>query len=196
MIIHRYGITLTPVSEKNKELVRLWRNAEHVRTGMIHQEMISKKEHEQWFDRLNPEKDLYFIFSSGSEDMGVVNLKNIDVENKTAEAGIFTGNKEYLDTPQPVYTVLALMDLAFFYLGMETLFATILHSNENAVKFNHALGYMPLPQNGHTDYSRYAVSKNTYLAKAGKLRKTAIQLYGNRTEIDHITKKTEILKWD
>lgn len=194
MIIKRYGIVMETITDQTKDLLRTWRNSEHVRNTMIYQKIISEEEHEKWFNSLNVDKNFYFVFSSGNNKIGVINLKDINHKEKTAEAGIFIGNTEFMNTPEPLYAVLALMDFAFLYLKMNVLFATVKSENENALRFNEALGYTLISKNDN-GIKKFFVTKNRYFSVAHNLRKMAIRIFGESTEVVKNANLHEYFYW-
>lgn len=195
MIIKRYGIVMETITDQTKDLLRKWRNAEHVRKTMIHQNIISEEEHEKWFNALNPDKNFYFIFSSSKNKIGVINLKDINDKEKTAEAGIFIGNAQFLNTPEPLYAVMAMMDFAFLYLNMNVLFASIKSNNINAIQFNKALGYTLISYDDMKEIEKYSVTKNNYFSIAKPLRTMAIRSFGDSTEIIYKGNYLEYFNW-
>ncbi len=139
MQIKKYGVELNRMTVSDLEMVRQWRNATHVRTAMEYQNHIDEQMQETWYNTLDAERDYYFIISQGSEKAGVVNLKNAD--GVEAEAGIFIGEKKFLNTLVPVAATLVVMEFAFDELGLEKLKAKIAQNNLRAIRFNEALGY-------------------------------------------------------
>ena len=137
----RYGITLRLLSYSDIEQVRHWRNQDFVRLNMEFQGLISLEEQEKWFSGLDGRHNHYFIFSYKNVDAGMVNLKNLDLSASTAEAGIFVGDKEYLNTYVPFIATIVLMEFAFDELKLTSLLAKIKIQNKNAIGFNERLGY-------------------------------------------------------
>jgi len=193
MIVERYGITLRSVLADDLELVREWRNAEHVRTRMIYTAPITEEQHRLWFETISNDRNFYFIFSYSGEPAGIVNLKDTDWKAGMAEAGIFTGNKDYLQSTVPYLAVLALMDLAFKVFKLKKLRARVTIDNSSAIAFNKSLGYIPVKEEavGET-YFLYEVSREQYDTATASVRWAAERLSGNKMIIEPEAQK-EIL---
>lgn len=167
MQIKKYGIELNRLTSADLETVRIWRNADHVRQAMEYRGHIDKSMQERWFIGLNAAQDFYFIIHHNNEKAGVVNLKHSD--GKCAEAGIFIGEKNFLNTLVPVAATLALMEFAFYDLELQCLKAKIATDNERAIRFNEALGYKrESGQNAQFVY--YSVNKQDFAEATTKFR--------------------------
>jgi UDP-4-amino-4,6-dideoxy-N-acetyl-beta-L-altrosamine N-acetyltransferase len=141
MQISKYGIVLQRLKVEDLELVRQWRNADHVRLNMDYQKIISSAEQKTWFEQLDKTNNFYFVISSDSKKVGVVNLKNINTSLVQAEAGIFIGETEYLNTLIPILATITIMEFAFETLQLKTLYAKIASNNVKAILFNESIGY-------------------------------------------------------
>lgn len=170
MEAERYGIRLASLKADQLEMVRQWRNADHVRPFMTYREVIHPEGQEEWFRSLQTNKDFYFIFYDGKTPVGLINLKAMHTEIKTAEAGIFTGDTRYLGSTVPLRAILVLMDLAFYFFGLEKLFARIEDHHCEAIAMNQALGYAPLPKVQETSYTHYEVTEPVYRRNTGGWR--------------------------
>ncbi|MEM9023031.1 MAG: GNAT family N-acetyltransferase [Bacteroidota bacterium] len=178
MRIERYGLHLETLKAAHLEQVRQWRNADHVRTHMDHQEPIGLQAQQRWFVQLDPGNNLYLIISVADTPIGVVNLKAIDWTRSVGEAGIFIGSLAHLNTTYPMLAVLALMDLAFYWLQMQRLRAKV---HAKALDFNTRLGYRPEQPDAPSPFPYYTVDQKTYLASAQALRTTAGKMHGPST---------------
>lgn len=142
MQIKKYGIVLERMQEADCELVRTWRNSEHVRLNMHYQGLITADMQQTWFSNLEKSKNLYFIICTNGVKVGLVNLKDIHPNLKTAEAGIFIGDKNYLRSMVPVLATVVIMELAFQNLGLNLLRAKMSATNDKVIEFNKRLGYL------------------------------------------------------
>jgi RimJ/RimL family protein N-acetyltransferase len=170
MRITRYGIVLESLTETDLEMVRLWRNADHVRTYMEYQTHITPEMQNNWFSALDKTTNLYFVISKDSEKIGVINLKDIHREKKTAEAGIFIGNSNFLNTMVPVLAVISLMDLAFQVLGIKELKAKIQDGNKKVILFNESIGYRRSETGRQTNFNYYSVAVQQYVKATEAMR--------------------------
>ncbi|MGL5291909.1 MAG: GNAT family N-acetyltransferase [Vibrionaceae bacterium] len=132
---------LRPISREDLQLIRYWRNLEHVREQMLVPKMISSAEHLRWFDTLDPDTCQHFIYSLDDVDIGSINLNRINNKQKTCEVGIFCGHSGYLTHWINVWASLQLYEYAFENLALERAFAVVLNHNQAALRFNHQLGF-------------------------------------------------------
>ena len=122
------------------QLVRSWRNSDHIRLKMIDQRVISRSEQVAWFRGLSPVGVHYFIYSLGEVDVGMLSINQVD-NSLEFEAGIFCGDKSFLGHWINLSAAFGLYDYAFSSLGMESAFAQVLVDNSAAVRLNSFLGY-------------------------------------------------------
>ena len=170
MKISRFGVTLSLLEETSLETVRMWRNQDNVRLTMEFVNQISPKEQHRWFLNLDKTCNLYFIFSESSKNIGLINLKEIDWNNETAEAGIFTGNHNYLNTSYAMKAIMVLMDWAFFCLKLKNVKAKIGISNQKTQSFNQRIGYQFFSETSNSHFHYYVLKKENYLNQTKKFR--------------------------
>ncbi|MBI3519359.1 MAG: GNAT family N-acetyltransferase [Bacteroidetes bacterium] len=170
MLINRYGITLRLISEQDIEKIRQWRNQDHVRLNMQYQHPISKSEQIDWYRQLDKQYNFFFIIIYKEKEIGLIHLKDINKSDNSAEAGIFVGEKEYLNTYIPIGATVALMDFGFEDLKLTTLRAKISNQNEKAIKFNETLGYV-YKNNINDDYDYYECSEENFIHNTMGLKK-------------------------
>lgn len=116
------------VRTHNAELVRNWRNREHVRSVMIYQKYITAKEHKQWIKKISNVNNIYLIVTF-EKPFGVVNLKDIDWDKMEAETGIFVGEPNFLKTIISSACALVTLHFAFNILNFNTITSKSLKSN-------------------------------------------------------------------
>jgi UDP-4-amino-4,6-dideoxy-N-acetyl-beta-L-altrosamine N-acetyltransferase len=170
MQIQKYGITLQRLEISDLELVRTWRNADHVRLNMQFQDLITPPMQIDWFQSLNVSKNQYFIIKKDAVAVGVVNIKDINDEVKTAEAGIFIGIKVYLDSTIPFLATISIMEYAFDILKLKSLKAKINTTNTKVILFNQSFGYKKEEQQRDEFFHYYTVTYNDFLLATEKWR--------------------------
>ena len=140
MQIEAFGLQLSSLQKEDIELVRMWRNLPSVREGMFFREYITEQMQSQWFNTLD-KKNIYLMISYQGEKIGVTNVKDIDWDLKTGEAGIFLGANKYNNSEVPVLAIIAMMDTFFDQYQFNFLKTKILKSNQRALFLNQSLGY-------------------------------------------------------
>lgn len=152
------------------QLLRYWRNLDHVRRCMVMKNNIERDEQRNWFDGLNNDLVRYFIFSLDSNDIGCVNLTKINVIEKTFEGGIFCGDASYLNHWVNIWACIKLYNFAFFKFSLEKSFATVLKTNKSALSLNKALGYA-FVEDIEQDIGRFVLTRTEYIRASEKIQR-------------------------
>ena len=131
-ITYKNILDLTP---EEKELVRLWRNSEHVRLNMLEQEIISMEQHLQWLGKMEDERSSQIVrvaFLRGAP-FGVITLKDIDRHSSRSDWGMYIGEKNYLgkDLARPM--LFDLLVWGFEEERLERLYTSVLSLNTRAL---------------------------------------------------------------
>jgi UDP-4-amino-4,6-dideoxy-N-acetyl-beta-L-altrosamine N-acetyltransferase len=143
----RYGVTLSPITEGELELVRGWRNDPKIASQMIDQTFITAEMQRAWFARLTAsERDLTCVARFRGEPIGVGSLARFDSAAGTCEPGLYVFDDRYRGNLVPFCLGLAINDLAFEHLGARRLVARVVAENAAALRFNAALGYATVRQ--------------------------------------------------
>lgn len=187
MRLQRYGITLETLKPDHLEMVRLWRNQDFVRNNMQFQEELSREDQENWFANLDANQNLYWIIRTHQYPIGLIQIKDVDLQTSSGEAGIFVGEPSYLEMPQPMLAILFMMELAFFALGLKKLRAKIRTGNQHAISFNQKLGYKLLPDQ-HEEFQYYEVSENDFSSATDRIRVQSAHMYGDETIVEELMK--------
>lgn len=191
MQVKKYGLELVLLSKQDIELVRNWRNLPHVKNNMQYQETISAAMQQSWWQNLDKNTNLYFVIQSNTKKVGLVNLKDINLQLKTAEAGIFIGETEYLNSTIPVLATITIMELAFDVLKLKSLKAKIGVGNGKAVAFNEQLGYKAMLQQSHKEFKYYQTDVLAFKNAISKFRDTLNKLNQGECEIKITTKQIQ-----
>lgn len=149
-------ITLKRISFKDIEVLRTWRNLENISKNMFFQKEISQQMQEKWFYSLNNKNDYYFIIIYKKEKIGLINIKNIEWQIKTGEAGLFIAIEKYKKTPLAFYSSLALLKYFFEEKKLENIIAKVKPKNLNIIEYNKNLGFEFLENN------TYVLSREKY----------------------------------
>lgn len=178
----RYGIELERLEAKHLEMVRQWRNHETVRLRMEYRKKISSEAHTEWFKKLDIYNDWYFVADQNELPFGLFHIKEVNWEGKIGEAGGFVASNELIGGIEPAMGILALMDFAFFILGLDSLEAKYHRGFKGITALNQQLGYevFAAQPNG---FVRARVSSVRYLQATERLRKTAERLGGEQTRL-------------
>lgn len=180
MKLDQYGITLTRITENDIELVRTWRNMPHIIAQMAYRRHISKGAQEKWFHTINNPYNYYMIISFNNEKIGVINIKNINLEDKWGEGGLFIWDTKFWNTYIPVLASLCLLNFVFLELKITNKsFVKILKDNGQAIRYNRQLGYVLAPYQEKEKNQLYVLTSEDYILKTEKLRKAARIISGD-----------------
>lgn len=161
-----FGITLEPLSVKTLELIRQWRNDEVTSRFMEFRGQITPEAQQKWFDSI--QDSYYFVIVSGSTPVGLIDLKKIDADRRTAESGLLIGNKDFVGTGIALGASVLLLDFAFDKLELETVTAKINKDNSEAERYNGLLGFKPgRPIN--EGFRNWVLTKAAYFEKRNHL---------------------------
>ena len=193
MIINKYGLELRSLLEADLDMIRTWRNKQRVREHMQFQDVVSTEDQIRWFSALNPNQNVYWVFSINGVGIGLVHIKDIQ-NGEFGEAGIFTGLDDYLGTPVPALAILTMMDVAFDVLGLKTLKAKVQTNNNRNIWTNLKFGYQPDISSNESEFAYYSVERPQFLKATKGLRSVLVKLYGDQTEIIVSENETGFLK--
>ncbi len=143
MIVERiegYGVVLKRLTKDKIEMVRNWRNDPKIQQYMFFRDYITPEMQEAWFTKIDNEYNHYFIIEVDGKEIGLVNIKDVDYENKVGESGIFIYDDECLNGIMSYQVILVMFDFAYETLELEKLTAVIEKSNQRAIDFNLSLG--------------------------------------------------------
>jgi UDP-4-amino-4,6-dideoxy-N-acetyl-beta-L-altrosamine N-acetyltransferase len=171
MRISKYGITLIRLTEEYLELVRNWRNDNEIRKYMNFQEYITPEMQQKWFESINNPENFYYIIEYKGDKIGLLNDKNIDWKEKTAEGGLFIADKRYLNSEVPLMISFLALELAYVLLGWNTTYIKVRKDNKRAIDYNKTLGYEIVSMPEGEDIISMVLDKEHFMKKAEKLRR-------------------------
>ena len=124
-----------------------------------------------WFNRINNDNNFYFIINYDNKEIGLINIRDIDYNEKCGEPGIFIWDDEYLNSDVSFRAVCALSDFGVEVLGLTKFVIHVLRDNKRAILFNKYFGYK-LSDNQEEVYNqKYTLTKEQYLVNRNKLIK-------------------------
>jgi len=185
MKLTRYGITLRRISINEFEKVRKARNA--VRRLMDYKEFITPEVRLEWFNSINNPNNFYYIIEYQNEDAGLIHEKNASTDpgakDESSEGEIFLFDEKYHTSPAPVLAALILIEKGFFIFGDAESVIHIVKENEQAIRFNKALGYELCEGQENISKQKYILTKEMFIAKTRKIRKAALKLSKTENKI-------------
>ena len=131
-------IRLARLRRHDCEMLRQWRNAEHIRRHMFYQEVITPEAQKSWFDSLRPEADFYYMITA-DKPIGLIHVK--DLQNGIGNAGLFIHDQSYWGSPFPVLASLTLLTAFFSRNDIHTMVASVRPENLLSKEYNEQLGF-------------------------------------------------------
>jgi hypothetical protein len=125
------------------ELIRHWRNSDVVRRYMYRSHYISKEEHLKWFEELKLEKGNRKVWIIYYEEIpvGVINLFNIDYENKITDWGFYIGETAYRGLGIGSISLWRLMEYVFDKMNFQKMYTSVLENNSDALSLYKKYGF-------------------------------------------------------
>ena len=163
-ILENYGIKLVRLTADKIDMVRNWRNDPKISQYMEYQEIITPEMQEKWFNSINNDNNLYYIVEYKSEEIGLINIKDIDYINKTGEGGVFIYNDRYLNTDISYKSHICLFDYYFFILNLDEIRSHVRGFNQRARRLTLYLGFKEVNE---TDF---ILKKEDYLNNRNRIR--------------------------
>lgn len=171
--------SLRNITTETADLIREWRNQEHIRKLMFNQEVVTKEDHANWLASLekSTNRDVK-IFYYDDIPYGVVTFSKMQVNQNIFEWGFYIGEQ---NAPRGMGTYLGItaLDYYFMYLSDHKLCAEVLAYNKKSINFHLKMGFeiegilrsQYLFENKYSDIHLYGLMKNEWLIQRKKLIK-------------------------
>ncbi len=140
MILDFFGIQLQRISQDDIEMLRIWRNDSKIVSHMFFTEYITPEMQMQWFHSLKV-CDFYFLIMYKNQAIGLINLSQENLEEKSAYAGLFIYEEKYLGSPIPILASVLLLKFAFEERNLQVVKAKVQNQNLHAISYNQELGF-------------------------------------------------------
>jgi RimJ/RimL family protein N-acetyltransferase len=144
-------LKLVKVTPAHLELLRNWRN-EDVRNFMIYREYITPGMQQEWFSRIQNMHNFYFVIYDGTEPVGLIDIKQINWQERSADSGIFIApvSARFGD----VSVISSIMSAAFMtqVLKLKKIYGKVLAENKQAIAFNLSNGFKVLRRDSEVVY--------------------------------------------
>ena len=175
----KYGISLISLKEEDIEMVRQWRNDPVVVRNYEFREYITQEMQKKWYKSINNINNLYGIIEYSGEKIGVINIKNIDWENKTSESGIFIPDQKYHQTSLPAILTFMTTELQFVFLNWNIGYAHVLKENKPVQSFLRSFGYELCPGEEDKINQKYFNTRDNFIKRTNKIKKAISILTNN-----------------
>lgn len=135
-------IALRDVRLEDKEVIRNWRNLPKIAKYMYTNHYINPDEHEKWFQGIfNDPTRRYWIITYGQEDVGLVNLYNIDNKNKRCYWAFYVVSPNVRGKGVGGFVEYSILQYVFEELNFNRLCCEVLASNQPVIKAHESFGF-------------------------------------------------------
>ena len=170
MKLEKYGVTLKRLTVDKIELVRRWRNDISISQYMEYREYITPEMQQHWFASINNDNNYFFVIIAENVEIGLINIKDIDYNQKCGEAGIFIWDKEFLNSDWSFRAALLRNEFAFEQLGLDYLIGHILKTNKRSIQYSTACGFRLLPNQENVTNQEYRLTKDNFYKAQKRLQ--------------------------
>lgn len=137
LILDSESIYLRPISSIDTDNIIKWRNSQHVKNNFIHQNELTREEHEFWLkNKVEKGEVIQFIIVEKESDnpIGTVYLKSINHTSMKAEFGIFIGEEKALNKGYGPIATMLIVEYGFEKLQLNKIFLRVFEFNVRAIK--------------------------------------------------------------
>ena len=130
-------IYLRLMTAEDTENIIKWRNSDVVRKQFIYQKEFTVESHENWIKTMietGKAVQMMIVLNEGDRAIGSVYVRDIDLEHKKAEYGIFIGETDCLGKGYGTEAAELMIEYAFEFLGIHKLMLRVYAENERGIK--------------------------------------------------------------
>lgn len=136
------NVTIRPITEADTDMIVKWRNAPSVMEHFIYRTPLTAEGHLNWFyNRVQTGEVAQFMILDGETGVGSVYLRDIDMDNKKCEYGIFIGEDSCRGKGVGTAAAKLALDYAFGELGLNRVFLRVFADNIRAIKSYEKAGF-------------------------------------------------------
>lgn len=139
------SIYIRKMEESDTEKIVEWRNSEAVRPHFIYQKLFTKESHLEWIHTMvNTGKVVQFIICSldTDEPMGSVYIRDIDLQHKKGEYGIFLAPTTMRGKGIGTQAARLAIEYGFSSLQLHRIFLRVFAENLQAIRSYEKAGFI------------------------------------------------------
>lgn len=175
IIVNKEDIKLRPINYLDTELIVKWRNEKFVQDNFIFRQKFTHEMHNNWMKtKVSKGKVVQYIICKANESpIGSVYYRDIDKECKSAEFGIFIGEKEAIGHGFGFKAASLFIDYGFTSLGLDRIILRVLKENGRAIHIYKKIGFTEIfeveeelkPTGEQVDVIFMEIKRNIWLKK-------------------------------
>lgn len=167
-VLDNYDVRLIRLTEEKIEMVRNWRNDPKISQYMLYQDYITPEMQRKWFEEVNNDRNFYYIIEYKGKEVGLINVKDIDYEQKVGEGGIFIYDEHLQNTDLAYRCHILLFDYIFSEVALNGIISEIQPTNQRAIRFATFLGCEITKENPECLF--FLLTKENYLKNKNRER--------------------------
>lgn len=139
------GIYLRPMTHEDTDLIVAWRNSDAVRRNFIYQEPFTREGHENWIkNKVETGLVVQMIICDmvGDRPLGSVYIRDIDMQHRKAEYGIFIGEADARGRGIGTATAKLMLRYCFREAGLHRVYLRAFADNEQAIRSYEKAGFV------------------------------------------------------
>lgn len=139
-------VNLRPLALSDTDNIVKWRNSQFVKNNLFSQSDLTAEQHINYFNNVVSKGKCYqFIIEAKIEteilDIGTTFIKNIDLENKKGEFGIFIGEEKARGKGCAKSAIKEILKFAFNNLYLNRCYLEVIANNERAIRLYEEVGF-------------------------------------------------------
>jgi UDP-4-amino-4,6-dideoxy-N-acetyl-beta-L-altrosamine N-acetyltransferase len=135
-------VTLRDVTEGDRERLLAWRNSPDVAAYMYSDHVISREEHDRWFDGLAGDPGRrYWVIETNGRPVGLANLADISRAHGRCAWAYYLADPSVRGLGVGSYVEYWMLEYVFGDLGLRKLWCEVLASNEAVWKLHMRYGF-------------------------------------------------------
>ena len=140
-------INLRPILETDLQALYGWRNDSFIMARTRQQEKLEWRTHLEWWENLNPDKDVMRVIDVVDEyrapitSIGICGITNIDWISRSGELSIYIGDKEYRGRGVGILIMQELKRIFFDNLNLRRFWAEVYGFNTPMMRLMEKTGF-------------------------------------------------------
>lgn len=172
-----HELKLERLSTDKLEVVRNWRNTPEVQQFMEYREHITSKMQKRWFERINNLHNYYFILSADGNDIGLMNIKDVNFDTMVGEKGSLIWDTSYRNQGIGTIANYMMLNFAFHQLKLRRLIIHILRSNDRSRKVYENFGFVISSGQQSVENQEYSLSSSDFFTNEVAIEKEILRKY-------------------
>lgn len=139
-------VTLRPIDLSDTANIVKWRNSQFVKSNLFSQSDLTGEQHINYFNNVVSKGKCYqYIIevkmNNKSLDIGTTFIKNIDMNNRKGEFGIFIGEEKARGKGYAKLAIKEILKIAFSNLQLNRCYLEVLAENQRAIHLYEKVGF-------------------------------------------------------